>query len=308
MKKRQFPLGLFLVLVISYLLISFFLPLNEATREAYNLNISQARILAFLGILPVFGVWFAALFGWNLLRKYADAIKRSNEGKAFKKIADGVMILTLGLIVRSFSSLILTGISSAYWDFHPASVILQNYITLIFPLVAFWLILTGSRQLLNNSGGSVHIDANESAKRTRLLTFIFAIIAVAYSYSVFSLNGIGNTNSYFLPTFLLLLTIVIPYLFTWFSGLNAALDLTMHAKLTKGHLYRRSLNSLAAGLITLIVASIILQFLNSLFIASLGMISINFVLLIDYLLLFVMVMGYLLLAFGTRGLTRIEEV
>jgi hypothetical protein len=58
----------------------------------------------------------------------------------------------------------------------------------------------------------------------------------------------------------------------------------------------------------LIVASIFLQYLNSLFLTAINGVSLNSIVLIDYLLLLGIGLGYGLIVRGVKGLLRIEEI
>ncbi len=291
-----------LALMALYLLISLLIPLSRETREAYNLSLTQAHIISFITILPLFGIWFVAFYAYGQLQKYATAIAQAREGKAFAKIADGVMILSWGLVIQSFASLVLGWVADQSDSFSSVAIVLQNYVTLLFPLIAFILISTGTQYLLRNK------NVYRSLSASRLLVFTFAVTATIYSFLVFRLRQNAESDVYHLPLFLLITTLVIPYLFAWFSGMIAAFDITMHARITKGVLYKRSLNLLASGLIVIIVAFILIQYLNSVFMSRLGDFSINAVLLVDYILLLLLAMGYVILVGGVRGLQKIEEV
>ncbi len=302
MKIRSYSVYLYALLVLAYTFLGLLIPLSRETREAYNFSLSQAHIIAFITALPLFGVWFMAFFGYGKLQKYVSSIRKSKEEGAFAKIADGVMILSWGLVVQAFTALIFTGIADHITSFSTAAVILQNYISLAFPLVAFSLIANGARKLVT----ARHNYA--SLPNSRLLILLFAFIASVYSYLILHLRDQQGNAADHLPIILLLCTVIIPYLYAWFSGLIAAFDISMHARTTSGLLYKRSLGRLSAGLIVLIVASILMQYLNSVFISHVGDFSLNVVLLIDYLLLLGISHGYLLIINGVNGLQKIEEI
>lgn len=301
MKLRSYSLQLYVSAVTLYLILDLAIPLNRATREAYNFTMSQAHIIAFITAMPLFGVWFVAFFCYGRLQKYAAAIRGSKEGVAFGLIADGVMVLSWGLVVQAFASLILGGISDHVTGFSLPALALLAYIKIGFALTAFTLIGSGARRLL--SGKQYANLAN-----SRLLLLLFAIIATVYSYLSLHLrlNHPGTVPR--LPIAWLIATVTIPYIYGWFLGLMAVFDINTHARTTKGRLYRNSLNLLAMGLICLLIASIVMQYLNSLFISNLGYFSIDAVLLIDYFLLAGMTLGYVLMINGVRGLQRIEDI
>lgn len=289
-------------LVVAYVLLSFFLPVSQATREAYNLSLSQAHIIAFISVLPIFGIWFLAFYAYGLLRRYTVKVQKSREGFAFKKLTDGVMLLAWGLVAQAFASLILNGLANQFSSFQGAAVVLQNYITLAFPVIAFTAIATGTRHLLTDKHNYASLPGS------RLLLVLFALIGAVYSYFVLHLRNGSGDSGFYLPTFLLLSTIIIPYLYAWFSGLVAAYDIHIYARVTHGLLYKRSLGFLTAGLIVLIIASILLQYMNSLTLTITDGLSLSSVVFIDYLLLLGIGSGYAFMIHGIRGLLRIEEI
>ena len=301
-KMRSRATSHYVALVLAYILLSFFIPLSRATREAYNLNLTQAHVIAFVTVLPLFGIWFVAFYAYGLLQRYSLTIHKAHEGFAFKKLTKGVTLLAWGLVIQAFASLILNGIADQAQSFHSTAVILQNYISLAFPLIAFPAIATGTRHLLADKHNYASLPAS------RFLLVLFALLGAVYSYLVLHLRHSNDGGAFYLPTFLLLSTLIVPYLFAWFSGLVAAYDIHVYARITQGLLYKHSLTLLSAGLIVLIVASILLQYLNSLFQTAAGGVSLSAVVFIDYALLLGVAAGYGLIIRGVKGLLRIEEI
>jgi len=301
MKLRSYSLRSYVFAVAAYIVFSLFIPLDSTTRAAYNFSLSQAHIVAFITALPLFGVWFVAFYCYGKLHKYVDSIHKAREAAAFSRIADGVMVLSWGLVIQAFAALLLGGLSGHIHGFYGAAAVIENYIKIVFTLIAFTFISSGARQLLTTRHGYATLPSS------RWLILLFAIIASIYSYLAVHVQD-HSPFAHHLPIALLFITVIIPYIYSWFLGLLAAFDITIHAKVTHGVLYRRSLNELAGGLICLIISSIIMQYLNSAFAAKVGAFSINAVLLIDYFLLFGMAFGYVLMINGVRGLQRIEEI
>jgi hypothetical protein len=287
---------------VCYAIVSLFVPLSRETRQAYNLSLTQAHIISFIAVLPLFVVWYVAFYCYGVLQKYAHTVRKGPEGEAFQKIADGVMVLSWGLIVQAFASLILGNVADQTDSFRSVTIILQNYITLAFPVVAFTLIASGTRKLLPAKHGYNTLPSS------RLLIVTFAVVAAVYSYLIVHLHHKSGYDPYHLNSFWLLATIIVPYLYAWLSGLVAAFDVSLHARVTHGLLYKRSLKLLSAGMIILIAASILLQYMNSLFLSDSAGTSINAVLLVDYILLFGMAIGYVMMISGVRGLQKIEEI
>jgi hypothetical protein len=90
-------------------------------------------------------------------------------------------------------------------------------------------------------------------------------------------------------------------------GLLAAYEIYVFSKHTKGLLYKRALNSLAAGITIAIMTSIVLQYIAS-DTTHIRKITFNALLLGVYLLLTVYAAGFGLIALGAKRLKKIEEV
>lgn len=302
MNKHMKPLRVYAIVVAAYILATTVFPFSPATRAAYNLSLTQARIMAFITILPLLGVWFIAFYCYGALQRYARSIHTAREGAAFKKIANGVKVLSWGLVIQAFTSLLLGGFTDLSSGWYTTTIIAQNYIILIFPVIAFSSIAAGTRHLL------VGKQSYNSLPASRMLLVLFALLSTVYTYLVIHVRHTTGGDAYHLPLFLLMSTIVVPYVYAWFSGITAAYDISLYTRVTHGFLYKRSLNLLTAGLVVLIIASILLQYFNSLFLSSANSISINSALLVDYILLLGIALGYGLMIAGVRGLQKIEEI
>jgi hypothetical protein len=261
----------------------------------------QAHILAFIAVLPFFFIWFMAFYCYGLLQRYATSIGNSREGPAFKRIANGVALLSWGLVIQAFTALLMGALANHTSSLRSLSLYIEEYSTLLFPLIALPLIGSGTHKLLRLKRTNPDLPTNY------ILRFLFAALAVIYTYLILHLNHHGH-RAYGLPPFWLLTTVAVPYLFAWFSGLSAAFEISIHAQVTDGVLYRRALNLLATGLIIFILSSILAQYLGSAYTAQAGQFSINAVLLFDYLLLAGIGLGYAIMLSGVQRLQRIEEI
>jgi hypothetical protein len=114
-------------------------------------------------------------------------------------------------------------------------------------------------------------------------------------------------NVYHMSIWLILATVVAPYVFMWSMGLMAAYETYLYRKKVAGVLYQKSLSLLALGLGWLIVTSILFQFVTTLS-ARLTQLSIYWILIIIYSLLLVLSVGFILVALGAQELKKIEKV
>ena len=293
------------LLAFLYLLLSLVLPPNHKTQALYHLSSLQYHVLIFVVILPVIAIWFLAFYGYSKIKEYASLIHKTSEGPAFTKLADGMMWLAWGLPIPAFITLLVNTIANNHPGFLASSIIITNYVNILVPIIAFSILGSGSRELIQR--GKLFI----SSGRTKMLILGFVFLGAIYCFFIF--RNVGNLaadsakNPYYLPGWLILFTIVIPYLYAWFIGLLAAYEMRLLSKHSVGLLYRQALNLLSLGLTVTVAASIGLQYLRSVLPRN-GNVSLGYLLLLIYVLLGVIGAGYGLLAYGANKLKRIEEV
>ncbi len=283
----------------------FVLPASKTTMQAYHLSNNQYHILLFLVLLPLMLIWSAAFYGFISLHRYAHLIADTPEGKGFNNIASGMGWIAWGLPAPSILGTILNGIANVYTGFHPAAIIIANYAYVIAALGAFYYFSFGAGLLARQA--KVHIDM-KSAKQ---LTLIFVAVGTVFCYLMFSkLHDATLTNSYnafYLPNWLVDLTLIMPYLYAWFIGFIAAAVLMLLAKRSSGILYKQALQLLASGLLIIILSLSAVQYFRAIVPRS-GHLSLGGALLFIYVVYGVSVIGYTLVTLGSRKLKRIEEV
>ena len=301
-KPHNAPL-FYAILAILYLVLSLAISPNHATLTVYHLSDKQYRVLTFLVLLPLLAIWWAAFYGYAKIKEYATLIEDTSEGPAFQHIANGMMWLAWGLPIPSLISLVVTTIANNHPGFTATSIIISNYASLLVPLVALHILSTGSRNLLEQA----HLRITN--RSTKLLVLSFVLLGSVFCYYVFAnLHGkSGSHNPYYLDSWLLLLTIVVPYLYAWFVGLLAAYEIRLVSRHSQGVLYRRGLQLLSVGLAVTVASSIALQYLRSVLPRN-GHISLGYTLLLVYGILAIIGIGYVLLAAGAQRLKKIEEV
>jgi hypothetical protein len=139
---------------------------------------------------------------------------------------------------------------------------------------------------------------------------LFALVCVGYTSLVvhFAFSGdLGAGSIYKMPLSLALLTLIVPYIYTWFVGMMAAYEMLVYNAALKGVLYRKSWSMVSVGLGLIILSQITIQCVTTLT-RQLSQLHIASILQIVYSLLFLMAAGYIVLAIGVRKLQRIEEV
>ncbi|HSW37112.1 MAG TPA: hypothetical protein VLG37_01945 [Candidatus Saccharimonadales bacterium] len=305
MKRVYSTNNFYVVLAILYVILTLLLPSSHATRQTYHLSSLQYHVLLLLVILPVLLIWFAAFYGYAKLQEYAHLIQDTTEGPDYQRIASGVKWLAWGIPIPSFVSLVLNAITDSHPGFRSPSIIVSIYLNLLIPLVAFTLISTGTRGLLDKA--RIRLRANE----IKLTILAFVVIGVGFCYLIFQHLDLRYANSarnpYYLPLWLVITTITIPYLYTWMIGLLSCYEMHLIAKQTKGVLYQKAIRRLSVGLVSIIGTSIALQYLRSLMPRS-GYLALGVALIMTYLVLVLAAIGYALIAYGAKKLKKIEEV
>jgi hypothetical protein len=292
-------------LILLFILFSLILPASTETMNAYNLEEWQYKVIR-LGIaLPILCVWVAAFVGYASLREYSNAVKNTPEGGYFSLLARGVTWLAWSLPITVICDLFLNALGRSHPEISAGSIIIRNYIELLIPLIAFTIIGNATRQMVN------HAQLKLKLSTIRIIMLLFIAAGVTYCWLVFQqlkLTGFGSAdNIYHLPVWLMIITLVVPYLYVWFVGLLASYEISLVSKKVSGVLYRQALRLLAGGLVAVIISSIALQYLN-------GIPGRSTYLVFDYRLLMVLLfrivggVGFLLLALGSLKLKKIEEV
>ncbi len=305
MSRPSNAMGYYIILSIVFLLLAAVLPANQQASQLYHLSNSQYHLLFFLVILPLMLLSFLAIYGYVKLQNYANSIDKTPEGHDFNLLANGCRWLAWGLLVPAVVEIILNSIANVHPGFHAAAIVGTNYLYLVVPLVAFSLISNGSHGLLSRTKQQLSIS------NTKSLILVLVLIGVAYCFLIFRHyigNSLGSTNNPFhLPLWLMLITMVIPYLYAWFVGLLAVYEIVLFSKQSRGVLYQQALQLVAYGLVIVIAGSIALQYVGSI-VPSTGHLVLNTSLAATYVIRLVAVAGYILIARGAIRLKKIEEV
>ena len=294
-----------IILSVLYIGLILVLPYRHAPIAHHHLSATEYRLASAAIALPVIAVWFFAFWGYAKLREYSDTILKSHEGPHFDRLASGCAWLAWGLPLATISSLILGSLTTRWVGFHSTSIIITNYIALIVPLIAFVIISSAGNGLIGKERPRLDLTS------ARLTMVVFLAIGVAYCFFVFrslDLTSLTSTqNPYFLPVWLTILSVIIPYLYAWFIGLLAAYEITLFSINMRGLLYRRALLYMVVGLVIIIVSSIALQYINSVWPRT-DTIVFDFHLLIALIVRVVGGVGFIILAIGANRLKKIEEV
>lgn len=295
----------FAILASLYLLLIYVLPANPRALTGNDLSPLEYRIFLTAVSLPSIIVWFSAFWGFAKLGEYARSVRDTPEGIHFASLARGAAWLAWSLPVPAIMALILNTYAGHQPDFLPTAIIVVNYLNLLLPLVAFTLIGSSSRGLINTTRARY----NMSSVRSMMLGF--AAGGVLYCYLIFKLLDLGTlgstANPFYLPLWLVVTSVIIPYLYMWFIGIVAAYEIKLYSQRVSGLLYRRALRTLMIGLIIVIASSIVLQYLNTVQ-PSAGYIQLKYKLLAVMAFRLIEGVGFVLLAVGASRLRKFEEL
>ena len=300
MSKYKSAFFWYVLLALTYLILSLTLPVNSHTLSQLHLSVNQYRALVFVVILPYIIIWGAAFYSYTLMSAYTRLLGDAKEKPAFYDISRGITVLAWGLAIPAIISTILKGIVAKHLNLEESVTIINNYITLLVPLIAFTLIGNGTRRL------SDLVHARPGKNGMRLFAVLFIALGVYYTFLTLTARKFHG-NPYHLSREITMLTIIIPYLYAWFMGFMNCYEIMLFAKKVKGLLYKRALNMLGAGIAIVIGSIIFLQFITIAFAYKTAN-SLSSILVLVYLLLVTEAIGYYLIAAGAKKLKRIEEI
>jgi len=301
MKTRYFQYS-YIALVIFYIALVALTPVDTQTMSRYNLSEPVVRLIGLSVSIPLTLIWLVALYGYSRFKSYAELIVDEKEGEAFGAIANGLMALVVSLPVISLASMMLNRISENSPNLETVTTIVGSYLPIVFQLAAFVLLAHGAIKLLSTVKPK-HNITHSPAVMFGIIAFtsIFTYIIVARPF------GGTVAENYAMPAWLVTVSIIVPLTFAWYMGGLAIYSLYVYRHKTRGIVYRRMLNSLVAGLGTIVMLSIIIQIVVSIA-EQLTRLNFTPLLGIIYLLIAFYAVGYGLVAKGAHQLRKIEEV
>lgn len=302
--KKSVPVYLFLLLSVIYILLVMLLPTDPETLKRYAISQSEARLLNLSVIVPLVGIWYLALNGFRHLLEYAHVIRKSNEGWAFTLLSTGLMVLAFGLPINSILSTLFNYISTHNPDFTPSATILKNYIALGISLTAFLLLARGATQLV------VSYKRADAFKPVLPLFMAPVMVVLTSLYTWLVVAGPErnvNNSGYYLPNWLIIFTLVIPYVAAWVGGILTLYFINIYKNGVQGAIYKQAFSELANGIGIVTLISVLIQFLTSIS-GQINRLRLTPILFIIYLLLILYAVGFWYIARGSKKLQKIEEV
>lgn len=296
---------IFFGLAIIYVLGTVLPSPDTSTLKKYDITATQLRVLIITIVLPYVIIWTLSLIAYLRFRAYSRSIRNDKDGEAWHEVTKGILWIALSLpifsTVNTLSSLLYRQTPS--WTSN--LVRFDVYLAMIVMAIGIWYVYKGSGKLLS----LVHKYRFQTS-----LTLVLGFIAFAVVYTFMTLNdparsvptGAIERATYYEPDWAILLTITIPRLLMWFLGLQALYNITVYFAKTRGKIYKSALVNLAQGLGIILGATIflrVLQTLNSVLAVS----GLGLMLVIIYLLLVALGIGYFLMDRGARKLEILEK-
>ncbi|MET0779294.1 MAG: hypothetical protein ABWY71_00510 [Candidatus Saccharimonadales bacterium] len=293
----------FASLLILYAAVVLLSPTDPAVLHKYDITAGAARLLNLTVVIPIIAIWITAFYGHATLKRYAASVSRSAEGASFNMLANGLLVLVMSLPLVASASAILNYIAQRNPGFLSEATIIRNYLNVVSAVLAFYLIGKGAEALAKL------VKRKTLSLDNQKWTIGFIIVSGLFSWLVMSHHpaASGHESIYYLPDWLVILTVVIPYLYVWYRGTMAAYCIYFYQKNVKGQLYKRALSFCSAGIAMVIVTSVFIQLLT-VFTARLNRLNLTPVLLIIYVLICTYAIGYALIAKGAKKLKTFEEV
>ncbi len=285
--------------LIVYVAFSLIPPPPAITLHRYHLSVLGLRLISVTIIILLALIWAAGFYGFAKLRAYSKTIEKQKDGPPITNISRGIFLLVMWLPVSEVVSVVLKYIATQNPGFIAASTIIDNYLNLIIPLAGFIVMGIGARGL------SSMIRSRHNFAVTNLMYLLLAFGSVIYTHLVLGISG--RAQIYHMSLWLVLLTIVAPYVYMWFIGSAAAYEIYNYQHKVSGVLYRRSWRMLAIGCGWLIISSMVFQYLTTLT-PRLSQFSIYGLLAIIYSLLAVLSIGFIFIALGAARLQKLEEI
>lgn len=306
-KPTKFTFTYYSLLAFSaalYVGLTLFSPIRNNT---YNLTSTQLHLIQLSFILPIILIWFLIVFGGVRFKNYAHSITGSEEGKGLGLVANSLLLLGFGGIISSIINLGTNFVPNR--QLIEEFAIGRNYLNILIALVSYVVLYVGSRRLLSTVNTKASIQSAKS-----YLPSVLLVMSVSVYVALMFLNPYRNStpdpskiSSFYLPDWLLLTTIILPYALIWATATAAIVNLRVVASGVKGIIYQQAMKRLVLGLTLVVSFALALGVLSSLSGLFVGA-SLQFILVFIYLILIGYAAGFVVIASAARKLSRIEEV
>jgi len=298
--QRKFftPGGLVvLIIFIIYAVLTFITPQTATSQEHFQISNTALFWIRVSVIVPYFLMWFTAFYSMRSLQLVG---KKAGEFATIAKwFSLGFLLLLLGTITTTILGAVQSLLVFSSPSFLPILTILINYLYTFLPLGAFLCMYQGLKK--SEQPDTFPTKQSDGAMIQSILTVV--VIGLAYIPLILSnpnrqiAFSVDSPASYYLPDFLIIITLVLPILVGWALGIVVALKLNrMFLAFDLPHA-----GTFVNGIFLVIFSSMILQAILSLGTARLYEFGLGIILILIYILIFFQTAGYVLTARGVRS-------
>jgi len=295
----------YIALILSYIGLALIPAPDKQVLNQYHLSTTHYHLILYPVVMLLVVSWTLSLIGSINVKNYSALIKNSKDGAAFSIIGAGFMVLATAQPLNSLAQNILGHVAKHAPHLIPTLTIVINYSYLIIIGISLILLAWGADRLY----------ATQENRRNRqnpisqsFWVGFFIIFSAFYAYFIViqPLHTPLARRAYYLPDWLLVSTIAVPYLFFWYRGLNASYRIYLYQRNIHGRIYKQALIYLSSGIAVVIASSIFTRIITTIS-SRLSQLSLTPLLFIVYALIAINGIGFLLITIGANKLSRIEE-
>lgn len=289
-------------MTLAYLGLTLIPSPDRRVLTQYHLSPASYRWLLYPAIILLVASWILTVVAALGVLNYARLIKNSGDGKGFWIIGIGIIVLSLSQPLGGLITNMINHIERHVPNSVPTLTIINNYLNLFWTGLTLILLAWGAQKLLDI------IKRPKDPINNSAWTIFFIVLSSVYSYFIViqPIHALLAKRAYFLPDWLLVATIAIPYTCVWYVGLRGAYKLYLYQRNVSGALYKQALNYLAAGFVVVVISSVATRIITTIS-SRLSQLSLTPILFIVYGLILIYALGFVLIAIGAAKLKRIEE-
>lgn len=305
-KYDRIPIVITILLWVCYLVISLTTPTTQ--NQAFQLSALQRYILQFTISVPLLAIWLSGIISGHQLHNYAEHLEDQDLKVTFTRLSRGIYFLVLGSILTTILGSVRSRFLSDF-SVQMTLTVINNYLYVFMPLIGLSLILQSAIELAkSNRASNLTFFRVAAAALIPILATVGHVWLISTNPSRQISTLAGVSPSYYLPDYLIYSTIVIPSFITWLIGSLAISYLRLYRRLVAGYIYQSSASFFTAGLVLIIVSSVILQLLLSVGSTRLLALGLTPILAVVYLFIIFQTIGYLLIWRSAKKLFVIEKV
>lgn len=268
-------------------------------------HLSEAMII--LLTATILGLWLLTcsfgLYAWLKLDAYAQLLPKGVERRAYDQIAKGVWLLAYGLLVSS----ILTASKPFFAGNASLGAVVSQinyYIIVITPFLGFLYLRLGTKRLAVSTQAAMTLG-------TKLLTVGPPVVLLA-SFYIFLVATNSGPDAQALSDgplgFLMLPFNIALVVSSWTMGLLAALNVERATHRGESAKNTQALVKLYNGILTMTGGFIILDALMSLGTTRLLSLPLEVTVLLLYIFIGVVALGFMIVSSGARALMALVQV